>query len=805
MLYIIMCVSVSIAQQPAELNKTKTDVLKSKKGSDKNNPNTQNELQIEIDNMIKQGMSPEQIQFELSKRKIKDKDESNKTKSDKTTKNTNENKTNKERDKQDKEKDKSSEEEEEEELKQKKIKKFPITKGDIEYAVYGQNIFASGASPFEPQDYQNPPDDYVVGPGDEINVVVWGDSEANDNHKVALDGTIFPEKVGRLVVNGMKFKTMREFLKSQYRKIYASPNTNIEVSISRVRSIRVNIVGEVMQPGAYTVSALSTAFNAIYASGGPNTIGSLRTIYIKRNGKTIDTLDVYQYLLNADFGKQIYLQHNDIIQVPIAKKVVELTGEVKRPLAYELKENEGLFELIQISGGFVHSAYKKNIQIKRIQNYKEILIDIDYDEKLAKKENVTLFDGDIIEVRRVREGVMNSVQAIGAFNQTGFFELPPSSKLGDLLKKTEGVTADAYLSRAYILRVNNDLDIDYIPIDLSGLADTTGKEAEQVKNIQLMPFDIIRIFSKKEFKDSNYVEVKGLVRREGKYVLSGKITLKDILYFAGGLKEEAANTQIEVSRILKQKSVNESRVTRVTILTVNVKPDLSIDQEAEKFIMSPYDQVFVRKNPDFNMQENVTITGQVMYPGEYTKIDRTERISSLIERAGGVREKDAYLDGATLTRRNEDDEEQKVAINLKKALKKPNSRYDIVMREGDVLHIPLLQDFVNVQGAVQTNITVTFDGKTKYKHYIALAGGFKDNVKRSKCYITYANGMNKPTKNYVLFKKYPKVEPGATLVAVPKTESNAAILMARTQIAIGVITGFTTLIVALLSAINLFR
>ncbi|MCS7028545.1 MAG: SLBB domain-containing protein [Bacteroidia bacterium] len=789
---------ITTIAQDTEISKTKTDILKNKSsGSNKGIQTTQNELQIEIDNMIKQGMTPEQIQLEIAKKKQERKSD---------TKNPKQGDPESKIKQSGKDKQKQEEEqEEEEETEKKKPKKFPITKGDIEYAVYGQNIFASGASPFEPQDYQNPPDDYVVGPGDEINVVVWGDSEANDNHKVALDGTIFPEKVGRLVVNGMKFKTMREFVKSQYRKIYASPNTNIEVSISKVRSIRVNIVGEVMQPGAYTISALSTAFNAIYASGGPNSIGSLRTIYVKRNGKTIDTLDIYQYLLNADFGKQIYLQHNDIIQVPVAKKIVELTGEVKRPLAYELKENEGLFELIQISGGFLHTAYKKNIQIKRIQNYKEILIDVDYDEKLSKNENVPLLDGDIIEVRRVREGVMNSVQAVGAFNQTGFFQLPPTSKLGDLLKKTEGLTADAYLSRAYILRINNDLDVDYIPIDLTGLSDTIGKGAEEVKNIQLMPFDIVRVFSKKEFKDSNYVEIKGLVRKEGKYPITGKITLKDVLYFAGGLKEEAANTKIEVSRILKQKSANESRITRVTVLTVNVKPDLSIDQEAEKFIMSPYDQVFVRKNPDFNMQESVFITGQVLYPGEYTKLERTERLSSLIERAGGIREKEAYLDGATLFRKMNDSTTQRIAINLKKALKKPNSKYDIVLREGDVIHIPLLQDFVNVQGAVQTNVTVTFDGKTKYKHYIALAGGFKDNVKRSKCYITYANGMNQPTRNYILFKKYPKVEPGATLVAVPKTESNATVLMARTQIAVGLITGFTTLMVALLSAINLFR
>jgi protein involved in polysaccharide export with SLBB domain len=787
------CIHISFTVAQVGIEKTKTDVLKGNGGNNNNPQNNQNDIQKDVDNMIKQGMTPEQIKLELAKKNLKDKDKDK----DKDK--------NKDKDK-DKDKDKTKkEEEEEDELKKKQPKKFPITKGEIGYAVYGQNIFSKGASPFEPQDYQNPPDDYVVGPGDEITVVAWGDSETNEMHKVGLDGTIFPEKVGRLVVNGMKFKTMREFVKSQYRKIYASVNTNIDVSISKVRTIRVNIVGEVEQPGAYTISALSTAFNAIYASGGPNNIGSLRTIYIKRNGKNIDTLDVYQYLLNADFGKQIYLEHNDIIQIPISKKVVQLTGEVKRPLAYELKENEGLFELIDISGGFVHSAYKKNLQIKRIENYKELLIDINYDEKIIKKENVALFDGDIIDVRRVREGIMNSVQALGAFNQTGTFELPPSAKLGDLLKKTEGVTADAYLSRAYILRINNELDIDYIPIDLSGLNDTTGKGTETVKNIALMPFDIVKVFSKKEFKDSNYVEIKGLVRKEGKYSLTGKITLKDVLYFAGGLKEEAANTKIEVSRILKQKNANESRVTRVTILTVGIKPDLSIDQEAEKFIISPFDQVFVRKNPEFNMQENVIISGQVLYPGEYSKTERTERLSSLIERAGGIREREAYLDGATLIRKTEEAGEQKVAINLKKALKKPNSKYDLILREGDIINIPLLQDFVNVKGAVQSNVTVTFDGNTKYKHYINLAGGFKDGVKRSKSYISYANGMNQPAKNYIFFRKYPKVEPGATIVAVPKTESSASVLMARTQIAIGMITGFTTLIIAVLSAASLFK
>lgn len=759
--------------QPTEITK-QTGLDKTKGLGNSNN------IQSEIDRMMMEGKNPQEIKAIL-KDKYKDKDKEDLTK---------------------KQKDKDKKDEEEEEPVSKQPKKFPAVKGDMTYSVYGQNIFSTGASPFEPQDYQNPPDDYVVGPGDVINVVAWGDSELDEDYKIDKDGSIFPEKVGRLVLNGMKAKVMKDYVKSQFRQILASANTKIEVSITKVRVIRVNIVGEVVQPGAYNVSALTTAFNAIYAAGGPSTIGSLRAIYLKRGGKVIDTLDVYNYLLNADFGKQIYLEHNDIIQIPIAKKVVELQGEVKRPLSYELSGKEGLKELMNISGGFLHTAYQKNIQIKRIENHKEILVDVNY-EQLGKNDNFPLNDGDIIEVRRVREGLTNTIEAKGAFNQTGLFQLPANSKLGDLLKKTEGVTSDAYLSRAYILRINADLDIDYIPIDLSGLGDTTKTNA--VKDITLMNYDIVKIFSRKEFKDSNTVEIKGLVRSPGTFSLTGKVSLKDVLYFAGGLKEEAANTKIEVSRILKQKTETESRITRVNVLTVGIKADLSIDQEAEKFIMSPYDQVFVRKNPDFNLQENVSISGQVMYPGEYSKLERTERISSLIQRAGGLREKEAYLDGATLVRSNDESPEKKVAINLKKALSKPNSKFDVILREGDKVHVPLLQDVVSIQGSVQSPTTVVFDGITKYKHYINYAGGYKSGTRKNKSYVTYANGSNRATKNYFFFRVNPKIEPGATLVAIPKTDTAANVVMARAQILTALVTGVSTLFIAIISAISLIR
>lgn len=631
--------------------------------------------------------------------------------------------------------------------------------------IYGQDVFRNNKIQFfdRAQD-ANAPDSYILGPGDEISVAAWGFADYNEVFVVDQAGYISPKLSGRIYVKGLTFKNARSLIQNKIGQFLDMQRSQMAITLTYSRVISVNIVGEVFNPGSYTIPAINTAFNALVVVGGPEQIGSVRNIYIKRDGKTIDTLDVYDYLLDPAGYNQTYLQDNDYIVVPVAGRTVSISGEVRREHAYELKAGEQLLSFLGFAGGLKPTAYKSNIQVKRYKNSREYLFDINLDSLTAAKTDFELFDGDHIMVSKIPEGYYNNVTASGAVRIPGDYELRKGDKVSDLLEKTKGVLFDAYLQRAYILRMNEDLSKTYITINLAKvIADKNYSD-----NIVLQEFDELKVLSKKDFADEFSVSVLGTVRKPGEFPFGSGLSLKDVLFMAGGLKREAANNRIEVSRIVDfNDAIDQLAPKRAVVYTVKISNDLSLTNEAEEYDLQPFDQIFVRTNPDFEPPMNVHVTGEVFYPGEYPILSKDETVADLIKRAGGLRPY-AFIEGVTMNRLDVGN----VYLDLNKALKNAASKHNLVLYEGDSIHVPKTLDLVYISGAVGNyydhSISAPFFGKRAAYYVRHFAGGFSQEASRRKTYVIYPNGVMRKTKGFGLFNVYPRVKKGSKVMVMYK-------------------------------------
>jgi len=639
---------------------------------------------------------------------------------------------------------------------------------NINTEVYGGSIFSKTSLIFTPVDNPVPPDDYRLGPGDVLVVTIWGQAEFQNNFTIGKDGAIFPSNIGKIFLKGMTYKNARSLLTGKFSAVVPE-GSNIEVSFGNVRTIRVNVVGEVNQPGAYSISALNTAFNALYLAGGPNKLGSLREIYVKRNGVYVDTLDVYKYLQSGDKQDDIYLENNDFLFVSVYHKQVDIDGEVKRPLKYQLKVNENLKDLIKLAGGVKYNARIANIQVFRTENEKVKIIDLNAYDVINGTRNFDLIDGDRVFIRSINDEITNKAQIIGEVAYPGIYELKSGEHITDLIAKAGGLKGEAYLKRAYIIRIAPDFQIQYIPVNLEAV---TKKDSllYDVNNVEVKQFDALKIYSVTNFQDIPFVTINGLVRNPGNYILSGKRNLKDLLYICGGMKGEAEYNQVEISSIV---SIEDAKRKNIPIKTIikqySLDPILEDDSIAEKIILKPYDQIYIRKNPDFSYQKNVIVFGQVKYPGIYSKKDEKERISSLLRRAGGLLP-NANVKGATFKRLSAG---SVILIDLGAAVKKPGSKFDIILNEGDELSIPELDEVIRITGNIQVPVNVFFDKEnTNFKYYVDLAGGFGDRPWKRKCTVKYANGIVKKAHSYFGFIVYPKVEYGCVLNVPTRPDRN---------------------------------
>ena len=676
---------------------------------------------------------------------------------------------------------------------------------------YGMNLFRSGvvASITE---LSTPPLDYPIGVYDQIIVSLWNGAEATLDYTVARDGSIFPTSIGKIYLQGLTFESVRSLLTRRF-KAFVPPSTNISVSIGQPRTVSINVAGEVKNQGPVVVSAFTNAFNVIALAGGPTNLANLREIQIKRGGRVIDVLDVYKYLTTGDFGKHIYLENNDFVILQTVEKKVKAEGKFKRPMYYQLKRDEGMKALLKFSGGLERDAFASGMKVYRTQLEKQVIQDVNAtaiinptnDNRLANQD-YSLVDGDIVKVIAVNPGLFNKIEMKGEISYPGQYEARKGDKLFDLINRAGGITRNTYLPRAYIFRGGGDsTNIKASKVEVN-LTDITTNDTTSIYNVELFANDQVLLFNTNQFADRQYVEIFGEVRKEGKVNRYGGMTLQDLLYLSGGLKQSAEYGRIEISSIVDIDSAKGmQQPTRTVLRTIKVSPNLDLDSVSAKIELKPYDQVYVRKNPTFELQQLVQINGLVQYSGPYPRLSKYERLSSYVERAGGVKE-NADLSGAILYRRKTqffrenvtnkvasltdsigsivldsvktsiaEVANEPVSIDLYRALKYKNSKYDIILQEGDVIFIPEINPFVNVKGIVQSPLKLTFDKEhSNVGYYIDKAGGFGIRPWRKRIYVTYANGKSRRTRSIFFIHFYPKVKEGAT-VTVPLRPEGAEI------------------------------
>lgn len=641
------------------------------------------------------------------------------------------------------------------------VKIDTLNKSDsLKKQVYGANFFSNNVFDLSDKTPTSPPLDYRLGSGDQLIVSLWGGAELQDEFTIAKDGSIFPRLVGKIYLQGLTFDAASRLISQRFRKVIPS-STNIDVQMGKARTIRVTIVGEVKKQGTYTISAFNSALNALYRAGGLTEIGNLRKIEIRRDGHTIDVLDLYDYLTKGGRGQELYLEDNDFIYVGLYEKKVNAIGSFKRPMFYQLTGDEGLTDLIEIAGGPSFNARNSLVHIKTVSNEEERYIDL----ASLSKQNVVggqytdliLNDGDEITLKPINEGLSNIVKLEGAVNYPDEYEVREGEHLSDVIRRAGGVASTAYLPRAFVFRGNNTLESSAIKVDLKNI-----DAPNNINNIEVFAGDKIKILSNKEFEQSYKIEVIGYVRKPGKIPYYKNMKLKDVLLLTGGLRLDAENGRIEVSNVVD--SVNKyninSKGSNVKIISIN--SNLEIDEASENIILKPMDRVYVRRKTEFLSQGRVNITGEVAYTGEYALVEKGERISSLLKRSGGMLQT-AYPEGAKLIRPGVG----QIVMDLPKALAQPGSRQDLVLKDSDIVIIPSVNEIVQVRGEVQIPVNIKFEKEnTSVKYYISAAGGYGDNPWRSRVNVKYSNGRVKSTKNFLFFKKFPTVKEGCT-VRVP--------------------------------------
>lgn len=726
---------------------------------------------------------------------------------------------------------------------------------EIPESLDGETIFGSSLFyqknrrlSFEPSLNQATPKSYVLGPGDLVYVDIYGQSEKYYEATVNPEGFILLDNIGPVSVSGKSLEEATALIKNRVSRFYpglngSNPNTFLQVTLGNVRTIKVHILNEVRLPGTFTLSAFSTVFNALYAAGGPNANGTLRAIELIRNNKKVAEIDVYELLTKGTANLDIQLQDQDVILVKPYLSRVKISGEVKRPMIFEVKPGDNLEDLLGYAGGFTDLAFRDRIAISRITGNQRSVSDV-YQNQFGL---FLLQGGDEISVGRILDRYSNRVQIKGAVFRQGTFALSDGLTLTQLIKNAEGLKGDAYTQRASILRTRENLSSEIIEVNLKAILEGTQPD------ITLQREDVVRISSIYDIQNERYVQILGEVKRPGTYPYAEGMTPEELILLAGGLQESANTQDIEIARRLEDADLG----TLADIIPTSVNPDLSFRSDAP--LLQPFDQVIVRKRANFNMQKLVAVEGQVNSPGIFAIETSLERVSDLVNRAGGLNQF-AYAKGATLIRRTEffnteseqirrqrnlealrlkllEDpnnseaqeellqrlfrdlpkekanpvdsllsnakkesldqiafstpgfavklkESEAVAINLEKILQSPGSAEDLLLEEGDILAVPKLLQTVRMRGDVVYPTTLRHETGRGLKYYINGAGGFERRANRKQTYVVYANGAVKRTKGFLGIRNYPTVEPGAEVIVPTKGP--------RVPLRLGDIVGITT-------------
>lgn len=658
-------------------------------------------------------------------------------------------------------------------------------------AVFGRNIFNTHNLTFEPSANLPTPPNYRLGAGDQVIIDIWGANQISIHETISPDGAININNIGMIYLNGMTVSQAAEHLRHKMNKIYAglsdeNPTSHLKLTLGNTRTIQINVMGEVLRPGTYALSAFSTVFHALYRAGGVSNIGSMRDIQVVRNGKSVAQVDVYDFIMHGKTTDDIKLQEGDVIIVSPYEALVKIEGNVKRPMRYEMKKDETVATLLKYAGNFSSDAYTRSMKLIR-QNGKEYQLftidDINY-------SGFKLADGDVLTVDGILERFENKLEIKGAVYRPGIYQLGADVQtLKELVAKADGLMEEAFLTRAVLNRQHEDMTREVIQVDMKAIMNGTKPDIALKRN------DVLYIPSIHDLQDLGNVEIFGEVARPGKFIYADNMTLEDLIIQAGGLLESASTIKVDVSRRIVNPKSTSSTAEISEMFTFALKDGFVIDGEVG-FTLKPFDQVFVRKSPTYKAQVNVSVDGEIEYAGTYALTNKSERLSDLVKKAGGLN-KFAYANGAKLIRKANDEEISRmrsvvnmmerelgekivdslniniehvysVGIDLVAALENPGGDADIVLREGDRLTIPEMTNTVKINGAVMMPNTVTYNSGMSVKDYISQAGGYSNGARKSKAFVIYMNGQIAKVKK----SDKAKIQPGCEIIVPAKNKTN---------------------------------
>ncbi|MGW8122576.1 SLBB domain-containing protein [Roseivirga echinicomitans] len=712
-----------------------------------------------------------------------------------------------------------------------------------ERKIFGFDIFKKRDLSFAPNMSLPTPVDYQLGAGDEILIDMWGATQQFLRLTVTAEGIIRPDNLAPIYVNGLTIEKASERIINRLSEINRGlkpqngnpPTIFHQITLGNIRTINVEVVGNVAQPGTYSLPSLATVYTSLHAAGGPTENGTFRNIRLIRDNKLLTTLDIYPFLTSGIRSGDVRLKNGDVIIVEPVSNRVELEGEVKRPGLFELRGEESFKDLLTYAGGFTSTAFKNTVTVKRNGEREREIIDVDQ----KSFENFKPKDGDLLEVSAILDRFSNRVIINGAIYREGEYQLTDNLTLSQLIERAGGLRGDANTSRVSIYRTSDDFSQSVIPVDLVAL------ENGSMHDIPLLREDVVQITSIYDIKEEYYVQITGEILEGGIYPFFKEMTVQDLIILSGGLRESASGALVEISR----RNINGSVNSAAEIIRVPIDQDLSLSSEDRNQVLKPFDQVYIRKSPGYSVQQQVTVEGEALAAGVYTISRKDEKISDIIQRAGGLT---PYADasGAILIRKTEfsdsksndqinqeslqklrqkvlndeselknisqtqlmerlkklEDkiesdtqndrvgsklkkeliqdiseqdslvknieikEEEPVAINLAQIIAQPGSKYDLIVKEGDVISIPGKLETVRVAGEVTSPLNVRFDKEFSFKDYIERSGGFLMTAKKGRSYIQYPNGERRGVKRFLFFKSYPKVRAGSTIFVSRKPE-----------------------------------
>ena len=610
-------------------------------------------------------------------------------------------------------------------------------------APFGYNIFNFPAATFEPVLNAPTPPGYLLGPGDEVLLTMWGETQLYQSLVINREGQITIPNIGPVPAQSLTIDKLKERLLRRLTAVYSGlknggpdANTWAELSIGRLRSLQVFVLGEVKKPGGYSISSMSTSFLGLYVAGGPTYSGTLRDLQILRENKVISTVDFYDFILKGDKSKDVRLQDGDVIFVKPAGKRTAIAGNVLRPAIYELKKNETMGDLIKLAGGLQFIAYYDRVHIERIipfserKNYSKNILDIDLkfgsmDELL--KSNFALEDGDIVSIFRVNEFLQNRVTISGNVKKPGIFSLTKGMTVKDLVTQADGLLEDVFGDRAHLIRVLPNLRREIIPISIS-----KAMEGIAPDNCELEREDEVIIYNQKHFFPEKTVTIAGAVKNGGIFTRVERMTVADLVALAGGFTEESEKRDIVVSRIDTLSTTTYAKTYHYAL-----PPDYLKADHPDGFVLEDFDYVFVPFNPKFSKVKLIVVKGEVMYPGNYALENDGEKVAHLVQRAGGTKPT-AYLGGSRLIRATGG--AGLVPIEFAEIMEDTSSRYNIRAEEGDTIIIDRNPRVVYVRGEVGVPSAVVYEKGISLKTYIKQAGGLKDGADEDRIFVTLPNG-----------------------------------------------------------------